>query len=196
MSRSRKADPDAALNAALMLFWEHGFAGVGTRQIETDTGITRFTLQTTYGGKLTLYLKALDAYLDMFETRAAPNMTDGKLETLAKWFERRADPDHLSDFAGLGCMALNATVEFRMSQPQVTARIQRFYAIVSGGFERALTACVESGDLPPAFDCRAQAQLLMANAIGINMIIRAHADNTACAEVATATAALIRSWAH
>lgn len=66
--------------------WTHGFSSLGTRQIEEETGITRFTLQMTYGGKMKLFLTALDAYLDMFERSALLNTTDGGLGGIARFF--------------------------------------------------------------------------------------------------------------
>ncbi|MBV1933634.1 MAG: TetR/AcrR family transcriptional regulator [Parvibaculaceae bacterium] len=60
MSRSRKVAPEEAVQAAMEAFWKHGYHELGTRQLEEETGITRFTLQTTYGGKKKLFLNALD----------------------------------------------------------------------------------------------------------------------------------------
>ena len=92
MARSRKVEPEAALQAAMTAFWQHGYCDLGTRQIEEETGITRFTLQTAYGGKMPLFLKTLDTYLDLFENFTKLDSAHGNLEVLATWFEARVDP--------------------------------------------------------------------------------------------------------
>ena len=98
LARLRKTEPEVAVQATQALFWEYGYAGLGTRQIEDETGLTRFILQTAYGGKKALFLQAVDAYLDSMETAFLPDADSGSLEALAIWFKSRAD--HLQLFLG------------------------------------------------------------------------------------------------
>ena len=58
MARKRNTDHDSAVTAALDLFWCQGY-GASTREIESKTGLTRFTLQTAYGGKEGFYLSTV-----------------------------------------------------------------------------------------------------------------------------------------
>ena len=84
MARTRNIEEEPALAAAVAAFWQHGYGVLGTRQLEAETGITRFTLQKSYGGKMALFGKALDAYLDQMESDLMPLMADGTLEGLAR----------------------------------------------------------------------------------------------------------------
>lgn len=195
MSRLRKTDPEMAVQAAMALFWQHGYGDLGTRQLEEETGITRFTLQTTYGGKMPLFLTALDTYLDAFEAHACPAMQDGKLETIASWFEARSNPSMYPEFARNGCFLLNASVEFLGESDEVNQRVDRFYTMVRAGFVRALTAVNKQGGVAESFDINAMAEVLLAAAIAMNIVIRSARDNTAGAQMAGATAQLIRGWA-
>jgi TetR/AcrR family transcriptional repressor of nem operon len=196
MSRLRKVEPEAAIQAAMALFWKHGFHDLGTRQIEEETGITRFTLQTIYGGKMPLFLKALDTYLDTFENVASPQMTDGRLDTVAAWFEIRADPVILPEVTCYGCFLLNSTVEFAGESPDVNQRAERFFKILRCGFQRALIAIKEAGEVPADFNTDEMAEVLLSAAIGMNIVIRASGKNGAGADIARASAALVRGWAR
>lgn len=195
MSRIRKSDPEQAMQSAMALFWKQGYSQAGTRQIEDETGITRFTLQTTYGGKMPLFLKTLDGYLDAFEVNAAPQMDDGKLDTIARWFEARMNPPIFSEMSCYGCMLLNASVEFLGQNTDVNERVDRFYTMIRAGFRTALTRVKDAGGVADDFDIAAMSEVLLGNAIAMNIVIRSARKNEAGAQMAQSTAYLIRSWA-
>lgn len=195
MSRAKKIAPENATQAALALFWKYGYNQLGTRQLEQETGITRFTLQTSYGGKMAFFLSALDTYLDMFEIHASPNMTDGKLETLATWFEMRPNPSIFADISNNGCFLLNTAVEFSATDDRVNQRIDRFYHIVRNGFSNALTEIKNQHKVKKDFDINAMAETLLSATIGLNIMIRAAGDNSAGQVTANAIGKLVTSWA-
>jgi TetR/AcrR family transcriptional repressor of nem operon len=195
MARSKKVDPEAAVQAAMMLFWKQGYMGLGTRQIEEETGITRFTLQTSYGGKMQLFLAALDTYLNIFETHGCPNMSDGDLNTIASWFEARTEPETFADIACYGCLMLNSLVEFAAQDRQVNLRRERFYRMVRSGFYSALRAAQQKGTVSSKFDVDAMAEVLLSSTIGLNIVIRSAADNSAGQKSAQSIGILVRSWA-
>lgn len=195
LSREKKIAPENAIQAALNLFWLHGYNQLGTRQLEQETGITRFTLQTSYGGKMALFLTALDAYLDMFETHAAPNMTDGKLESLAEWFEMRPNPPIFAEISCQGCFLLNTAVEFSATDEQVNLRIERFYTMMRNGMHNALKAVKDQNNLSNELGIDVLVETLLGAAIGLNIVIRAAGDNAAGQTMADSLGKLIRSWA-
>ena len=194
MSRSRKVEPEAALDAAQALFWKHGFGQVGTRQIEEETGLTRFTLQTSYGGKKSLFLQTLDAYLTGFETDFISGITAGGLESIANWFELRASSACLPEVTACGCLMLNTIVEFQGQDDEVNHRSGRFMKALRGSFISALESAKEDGLVDPNFDVDAKAELLLGIAISLNVIIRGAEDNSAGAKMAASVATMIRDW--
>src|SRR5258708_34322099 len=64
MSRTKEFDPDAALQAALELFWRKGYEATSMADLVDHLGIARASIYGTFGGKHDLYLKALDRYLE------------------------------------------------------------------------------------------------------------------------------------
>jgi len=194
MARARKIDPEMAVPAAMALFWQHGYGGLGTRQLEEETGITRFSLQTSYGGKMALFLKALDGYLVAFTAHGVPDMRDGELDTIAKWFDARTAPVMFPEVACFGCLMLNSIIEFSGNNADVNTRAERFYDMVRGGFCGALTAAQQKGNLPSDFDVTAHAEICLGVAISQNVIIRSAADNKAGARMAAGMGAVVRGW--
>lgn len=194
MSRAKKIESEAAVQAAMVAFWKHGYGNLGTRQLEEETGITRFTLQTSYGGKLPLFLTALDNYIDLFEIHAAPNVNGGGLEGIARWFEDRAEPKLFADIACYGCLMLNSTVEFASQDAGVNQRAGRFFMIVRGGFQAALNSAKNDEVISSDFDVESMAEVLMGAALGLNIIIRSAADNASGKDMASSIAKLVRGW--
>lgn len=194
MSRSRKVAPEEAVQAAMEAFWKHGYHELGTRQLEEETGITRFTLQTSYGGKKKLFLAALDHYLDTLENQGLPPTDDSSLEKLALWFETRPQPILMPSVARYGCLMLNSTVEFMQEDEEVNQRAERFFTFVRGSFETSLQNIKDAGKLPNDFDIQAKAELLLGSSIGLNIIIRSATHNAAGFALAASVSSMIRSW--
>ncbi|MBB3181872.1 TetR/AcrR family transcriptional regulator [Variovorax sp. Sphag1AA] len=69
MPRPREFNRQAALDAAVEVFREHGFAGTSTEMLTTAMQIGRQSLYDTFGDKWRLYGEALQQYSDA-ETRA------------------------------------------------------------------------------------------------------------------------------
>ena len=194
MSRSRKVEPEAAVNAAMALFWTHGFAGLGTRQIEEETGITRFTLQTTYGGKMKLYQTALDAYLDSFENSDLMNNVEGDLESIATFFEMRGNSNAMPNIASQGCFMLNSMIEFSSSDPEINLRADRYFRMLRQWFGSALERSRENGSLHLDLHIREMTEILLSTALGLNTIIRAKGNHGAGEKMAVSIARMVRTW--
>lgn len=195
MSRSRKVEPEAAVKAAMALFWTEGFSNLGTRQIEEETGITRFTLQTTYGGKMNLFLTALDAYLDTFERSELMSALDGDVENIALFFETRGNPDAMPEIACQGCFMLNSMIEFSSQDPRVNQRADRYFELLRHGFRSALERSKSQGTLSRELDEHSRTEVLLSAALGLNAVIRASKDDKAGAVMAASIATMVRNWA-
>ncbi len=64
--RPRTYNPDAALRAALNVFWDHGFSGTSLDEISAATGMKRPSLYAAFGNKKSIYRKSLDRFSQEF----------------------------------------------------------------------------------------------------------------------------------
>src|SRR5882724_6357466 len=62
--RPRTFDIDAALDAALHVFWRKGYDGASLADLTGAMGINRPSLYAAFGNKEALFRKALDRYVD------------------------------------------------------------------------------------------------------------------------------------
>ena len=63
LGRPRAFDPDAALDAALSVFWERGYEGASLADLTKAMGINKPSLYSTFGDKADLFRKAVNRYM-------------------------------------------------------------------------------------------------------------------------------------
>ncbi|TCL08108.1 TetR family transcriptional regulator [Shimia isoporae] len=194
MARKRKADHETAIAGALELFWQKGYAGASTREIEEKTGLTRFTLQTAYGGKEKFFLETLDTYLDNAEARHFPDPARFTLDDLAEWFEGIASEEKIPRVQDAGCLAFNSISQFERTDPDVNARIERYLATLEDRFAAILLRAEEEGEVSLPLGAAASAQVLMGLLLGLHSVIKARTDDGMARSYAASAAGLLRSW--
>ncbi len=194
MARKRKTDHDSAVAGALDLFWRQGYQGASTRELEQETGLTRFTLQTTYGGKEKFFLKTLDTYLDNAEARHFPDPETFSLDDLADWFREIASAERMPKIEDAGCLAFNAISSFDRSDPEVNDRIERYLTALEGRFvaiiSRAKTEKVIQSEVEP----EEAARLLICLLLGLHTIMKARTTDQFPQSYAEAAVGLVEGW--
>lgn len=156
--RPREFDPEAALGAALQVFWRHGYDGASLAELTEAMGITKPSLYACFGNKEALFKKALDLYerdklaymraaLEAPTSRGvAERLFKGSLETFC------GSPDSQGC---LGVISLVAcTSEDSSIREHVIARRQSSEAALILRLETALA----EGDLPEGTNPRILAQ--------------------------------------
>jgi TetR/AcrR family transcriptional repressor of nem operon len=194
MARSRKKNESEALLAAMRLFWREGFHTVGTRQIEAEAGITRFTLQNAYGGKRALFLLALDHYLDRFEHIMLPQLTRDGIPGIVKWFTSPVLSAEDQASVADGCLMINSITEFPRDDAEVGARADRYYGLLRAALLQVLSDEQSAGRLKDGFVPEDAAELLVGVAVALYVEIKSAQAGANPAGLAQATATMIEGW--
>jgi TetR/AcrR family transcriptional repressor of nem operon len=194
MARPRKIAHDEALSALQTLFWRDGYSGVSTRKIEDQTGLTKFTLQTSYGGKKALFLETLDRYLIQSVAEFLPLPEQNVLEGLATWFEDQCEPRNLPTTQAHGCLLLNTITEFERGDKDADQRIAQYFSMLRHRFGEALEKGIKLGEVDPKLDVASRTELLVGAVLGLNMIIRSRSDTDAPIGYGASIGTIIREW--
>lgn len=184
MARPRKFDRDAALQAALQVFWAKGFAGASAEDLTQAMGIGRQSLYDTFGDKKRLYLEALDRYSteqlsQHARTLNGPGRPAENLKALLVAFAEQPD-----DLRRLGCFGLNAICEFGQDDPEVRRVSEAKGRVQDSAFRRLVEAGQKAGDFDGALDTGAAARLLAVTLAGMKIQARAGATAPQLREVA------------
>ena len=196
MARKRKAEPDIAIIDAMILFWKTGYKNSSTREIDSEANISRFALQTSYGGKMPLFLQVLDYYLEMSKEFFVGLGRCASLEELAEWFLQRAEPFRMNDKTCHGCLMMNTIVEFGNSDDQINKRVEAYVMLMKNGIVSSLSKIKGAGQLQDSFDIEVYSEILVNCLIGINIKQRANNQLIDLESTTYACATLIRSWSN
>jgi len=128
MVRHKEFDPDEAVADAMALFWERGYEATSVQDLVERTGVGRRSMYDTFGDKHSLFLRALDRYIDAVEDgfrRRAATGSDGQAAVHAM-FEMllRSDAD---DYRG--CLVVNSATELGPTDDEVDERLRRHLAV-------------------------------------------------------------------
>lgn len=114
MGRIKLYDRDALLDAAMLVFWQRGFADTSLQQLERATGVNKSGLYAEFHDKQDLFLSALRHYV---ARRGAEGLLTvqplgwGNVEALL-----RRGP--LCDSQQKGCFAISSMREFASLPPE------------------------------------------------------------------------------
>lgn len=191
--RPRQFDRDAALDAAMQLFWRQGYESTSLDQLKQAMGsLSAASFYGAFGSKEKLYREALARYLGTYGQVVAPLHDDtlaarDALEQALRRSARMQTDAHLPTGCMLVLSAANAAPENTHLQALVAAERGRTRDAIRCGVERA----VASGALPPGTDAEGLATLADALLVGMSVQARDGVPHTA---IEAAVSSLLQLW--
>ncbi len=183
MPRPRTFDADTALDAALEVFWTHGFDGCSIQDLLDAMNINRQSLYNTFGDKRTLFLRVLKRYQQRLEEELAPlRSEDAGLDVLYA-FAHKSVASQQEHGAG-ACLMVMTAFSPHIEDPEL-AKVIRYGSKV---LRRCLSEFVEAnqkrGELPDSLVPSVTANVLYAVLNGLSALSRTGASNRAVRESA------------
>ena len=192
IGRPRGFDRDAALEAAMFLFWRKGFAATSMNDLCDAMGVRSPSLYAAFGGKEALYLEAVEHYV---QTQGPPvwdklaegatacagieNLLMAGTESLPK---SRATP--------AGCMAVLAAVGDEWPAA-ITRVVKKVRLEMLGMLRSRLETAVAKGELPASTDIDGLSRFYLSVFQG--MAIQAR-DGASQAELKAVAATAMTGW--
>ena len=192
IGRPRGFDRDAALEAAMLLFWRKGFAATSMSDLCDAMGISSPSLYAAFGSKEALYLEAVEYYARTIGPPIWDKLAEGATaragieNLLIAWTESlpksRATP--------AGCMALLAAVGDEW--PATIVRVVKKVRLeMLGTLRSRLETAVAKGELPASTDIDGLSRFYLSVFQG--MAVQAK-DGATSAELRAVAAAAMVAW--
>jgi AcrR family transcriptional regulator len=150
--RPRQFDTDQALDAALRLFWRHGYDGTSLAALSAAMRINMPSLYAAFGNKETLFKKVLERYLESpasYLPRAL-NQPTARLatETLYRGaIEMVMNPEHPD-----GCLLVHGALASGPDSSNIQRELSLRRAGAQAAVRRRYQRAIAEGDLPPSTD--------------------------------------------
>ncbi len=191
LGRPRAFDAEAALEKAMLAFWEQGYEGASLADLTEAMGISRKSLYAAFGNKEQLFRKALERYAEgpgAYVTRAlrAPTAREVAAVFLTGSVLANTRPGCPAGCLGVqGALAVGETG--RLARDILAEWRAQGQAYLRDRFQRA----VEEGDLPADADAELIARYVMTIANG--MAVQA-AGGAAREDLQRVSDAALRNW--
>ncbi|QEI08917.1 TetR/AcrR family transcriptional regulator [Pigmentiphaga aceris] len=189
--RPRAFDRDAALNAAMTLFWEKGFTATSMTDLCQCMGINSPSLYAAFGSKEALYAEAMAHYVESFSPQLWAPIEAAA--TAREGFEHFLTASaHLltQETCPKGCMLTLSTV--------ASEGVEDLGRLVVAGRNGALAAlearlrrAVNEGELPASLNVEGTARMFLGVQQGMSVQAR---DGASQAELEAMAEAAMRAW--
>lgn len=182
--RPRAFCRDAALDAAMRLFWRHGYDATPVSALTEAMGVTPPQLYAAFGDKRRLFEAAVDRYQAEAGAFAAA--------ALARPTAREAVAALLREAAGAltapgrpaGCFCVLGALNCGPDSARVEADLKRRRAESEGAIRRRIEAGLGSGELPAGTDAGALAKFYAGVFQGMSLQARDGASRAELEQVA------------
>lgn len=170
MARAANYDRDAALEAAMGLFWRKGYHATSLKDLEAALHLKPGSIYAAFESKENLYLLALKRYFERSRKgfRAAMERAASPLDGLAQHFRAyaRLAPE---DATRQACMLTKTLVDTKSTDPKIAEATQVYLDQMRGEFTAAFEAARAAGDLPPDADPDRLARRFQANVTALRV---------------------------
>ena len=122
--RPRKAEPEAALVAAMNAFWQKGYESTSMSDLTEATGLHKASLYQTFGDKHQLFVSALKLYFKK-SSKAQKESRNGEENPITA-IRNSVDTTIDQCAEGKGCLAVNSLIEVAPFDVEIDRILKQF----------------------------------------------------------------------
>ncbi|AZJ21327.1 TetR/AcrR family transcriptional regulator [Bacillus wiedmannii] len=179
MARLREFDEEKALDAAMQLFWEKGYAATSLSDLTAKMEIQKPSLYSAFGDKEGLFEAALRRYTNLHAANIRTKLQNeqsvkGAIRT---FFENMVEEEYKKEFSK-GCFCINTMVELAPHNEKfevLTREHQMYLAVI---FQELITKGIRSGELQSDLNAKALAQTLVTSLIGLTVLMKSRPERS------------------
>ncbi|ACK97675.1 TetR/AcrR family transcriptional regulator [Bacillus thuringiensis] len=179
MARLREFDEEKALDAAMQLFWEKGYAATSLSDLTARMEIQKPSLYSAFGDKEGLFEAALRRYTNLHAARIRTKLQNEQSvkEAIQMFFENMVEEEYKKEFSK-GCFCINTMVELAPHNEKfevLTREHQMYLAVI---FQELIMKGIRSGELQSDLNAKALAQTLVTSLIGLTVLMKSRPERS------------------
>ena len=185
MPWEKSFNEEVALESAMHVFWGKGFEAASITDLIEGTGVNRGSLYNAFGGKRSLFIKALLKY-DR-ETRqsklAQLEALDDPKQAISQFFDRIV-AETVEDQDRKGCFLINTSLELPSHDAEVNQIVVKGLRELEAFFRRCIEVGQARSEIPKDIKPEAVAKTLLALLVAIRVLSRGVYTETALQTIA------------
>lgn len=172
MARPREFDETAAVEKAMLAFWEHGYEATSTQDLCEATGLGRSSVYNTFTSKRTLFQRSLAHYTStqLGKRQALLDGPGTAAERLAAVLDQAIEDD--IDERRRGCLVVNTLAELGLPDDEVGAALRDDTDRNLVMFAECVREGVLDGSLRDGLDPADVAEFLLSTTSGLRVMAR------------------------
>lgn len=179
MARLREFDEEKALDAAMQLFWEKGYAATSLSDLTARMEIQKPSLYSAFGDKEGLFEAALRRYTNLHAARIRTKLQNEQSvkEAIQMFFENMVEEEYKKEFSK-GCFCINTMVELAPHNEKfevLTREHQMYLAVI---FQELIMKGIRSEELQSDLNAKALAQTLVTSLIGLTVLMKSRPERS------------------
>ncbi|MGY2290982.1 TetR/AcrR family transcriptional regulator [Pseudomonas sp. SDO528_S397] len=177
--RPRAYDPQTALQKALEVFWNTGYAGASLDSIAAAAGMNRPSLYAAFGDKHAIYLKAIEQYWDLASAAIDAALAEPGLslaDALIRLYEGQLSIYFSGEGEPRGCFIIGTAPSAAVEDAEIRAALLKRLDTLDTHLHTRLRAAIDAGDLKRNTDPEALA--VLASSLLHSISIRARAGKS------------------
>jgi AcrR family transcriptional regulator len=194
MAGVRQFDENEALEKALMLFWQKGFAGTSMQELAAATGVQRGSLYNAYKDKGTFFLRVFDVYKNRFLSQLRGTLNEPELRDALRSFLETVIDSMTTGEPARGCLTTKSAFGSDVIEPLV----QQALAGMLDAFELLLLDRLQKEEKGIHLTCSPEeaARLIVTFTRGLVVIERVYQDKARMLATADSLIALLVGGTH
>ena len=177
MANISKFDREEVLEKAKNLFWEKGYLGTSTRELQSSIDMRPGSIYAAFGSKSALFITVLNHYAQALGKQMQVQVF-GQIDVLQAFktllFELVLSPN--ANRPSELCMLVKTLSELDESHVEILTQVRSLLVNVEALFAQVLNEAKEQGTLPAQLDVIAAAKTLQVNIIGWRTYLKATGD--------------------
>ncbi|HHT7237838.1 MULTISPECIES: TetR/AcrR family transcriptional regulator [Bacillus] len=179
MARLREFDEEKALDAAMQLFWEKGYATTSLSDLTAKMEIQRPSLYAAFGDKEGLFEAALRRYTNIHAAsiRTKLQKEQSVKEAIRTFFENMVEEEYKKE-SNKGCFCINTMVELAPHNEKFEVLTREHQMYLSVIFQELIAKGIQSGELQSDVNAKALAQTLVTSLIGLTVLMKSSPERS------------------
>ncbi|WP_137157889.1 TetR/AcrR family transcriptional regulator [Rhizobium sp. FKL33] len=169
--RPREFDTEAALDAAMALFIERGYAATAVSDLGEAMGLTAGSIYKAFGDKRGVFVAALERYTSTRDLRIADHLADAAngRERLKLLIDYYAGNSH-GESGRRGCLVIGSARDMALFDPELRTRIEKAVAVRESLILDTIRGGQADASIPGHVDAEATAKALLCLLYGMRVI--------------------------